>query len=164
MKKNLIKLFQLLFVVLILLFLFNCQESASKQGDDDPIPDLVGEWLSSFNELFVINEDDPTPMFYSQFGGVTSYAGTIVEHDNYSGSNGYITIQYTENSFDPAVINKFYRIHWKALAVGICKISGAFRADLAGSAQYSADTLADAKNNFTVEAGAFSAYSDCIKQ
>ena len=166
MKKNLFELFYLLFVVLILFFLFNCREPSTESSgsENDPTPSLVGEWLSDYNELFIIADDETPPMFYSQYAGTTSYAGEIIEHDNYSGKSGYISIQYTENSTDPSVVGKFYRIHWEALTLSACKISGAYRADLAGSAQYSADTLEDAKNNFTVENGAFLGGSDCNKQ
>ena len=184
MKKNLIKLFQLLSVLLILLFLFNCQEPSSESSggsgnDDNQTSSLVGQWLSSYDELFIVASNETPPMFYSQYAGSTSYAGEIIEHDDYSGTSGYITILYTENAYYPEVVGKYYRIYWKNLTLDSCNISGAYLYDSSLPpeasdpsnpdypdyiAQFSADTLDDAKNKFIVENGAFLGGSDCNKQ
>ncbi|MDR3237280.1 MAG: hypothetical protein LBT84_02120 [Spirochaetia bacterium] len=148
-------------VLLLSLFIgtqafFGCDISEGNNSSKQiPMPEaLKGSYLSTYSEEFIITGTE----FTSAYGGAVGYKGNIVNvRDDGGDTAGYITIRYTENTWNTPAIGNFYVIHYKNLTNN--------SVDLAGSSDGDGKITQDeAEDEYTVTNGYFSSYSVCAKQ
>lgn len=75
-----------------------------------------------------------------------------------SDASGIIYGRYTENTYSPSVVGKYYAVSFKDLTDTSISISGAFK-----GGKMAADTLIEAITEFTINNGYYSLYSSCKK-
>lgn len=75
-----------------------------------------------------------------------------------SDASGIIYGRYTENTYSPSVVGKYYAVSFKDLTDTSISICGAYK-----DGKMSADTLVEAINEFTINNGYYSFYSSCKK-
>ena len=76
-----------------------------------------------------------------------------------SDASGIIYGRYTENTYSPSVVGKYYAVSFKDLTYSSVSISGAYKKD----GKIAADSLVEAINEFTINNGYYSFYSSCKK-
>lgn len=75
-----------------------------------------------------------------------------------SDASGIIYGRYTENTYSPSVVGKYYAVSFKDLTDTSISISGAFK-----GGKMAADSLVEAITEFTINNGYYSFYSSCKK-
>ena len=127
---------------------------------------LTGEWESEYGEIYTISAGEfSSGMDWGE--GWSGYKGTIVNHrGNANGTAGYITIKYTECTWDVGAENKYYVIYYKGLTETAVTIAGAgsftfIDPDFGLSGGRASKDEAEA--TYTVSAGYFAMGSDLIK-
>lgn len=75
-----------------------------------------------------------------------------------SDASGIIYGKYTENTYSPSVVGKYYAVSFKDLTDTSISISGAFK-----GGKMAADSLVEAITEFTINNGYYSFYSSCKK-
>lgn len=75
-----------------------------------------------------------------------------------SDASGIIYGKYTENTYSPSVVGKYYAVSFKDLTDTSISISGAYK-----DGKMSADTLVEAISEFTINNGYYGNYSSCKK-
>lgn len=75
-----------------------------------------------------------------------------------SDASGIIYGRYTENTYNPSVVGKYYAVSFKDLTDTSISISGAYK-----DGKMSADTLVEAITEFTINNGYYGTYSSCKK-
>ena len=117
---------------------------------------LVGNWTSTYNELFAITNVDLT----NSYDGSTVYAGNNLVIVPISNTAGTIFIKYTSNTYSPSVVGKWYAVSYKNLTSSSVSLAGAYKA----SGSSGTPTLEEAISEFTIANGYFGTYSECVKQ
>ena len=75
-----------------------------------------------------------------------------------SDASGIIYGRYTENTYNPSVVGKYYAVSFKDLTDTSISICGAYK-----DGKMSADTLVEAITEFTINNGYYGNYSSCKK-
>ena len=75
-----------------------------------------------------------------------------------SDASGIIYGRYTENTYSPSVVGKYYAVSFKDLTDTSISICGAYK-----DGKMSADTLVEAITEFTINNGYYGTYSSCKK-
>lgn len=75
-----------------------------------------------------------------------------------SDASGIIYGKYTENTYSPSVVGKYYAVSFKDLTDTSISISGAYK-----DGKMAADSLVEAINEFTINNGYYGTYSSCKK-
>lgn len=75
-----------------------------------------------------------------------------------SDASGIIYGKYTENTYSPSVVGKYYAVSFKDLTYSSVSISGAYK-----NGKMAADSLVEAITEFTINNGYYSLYSSCKK-
>ncbi|MDR1287629.1 MAG: hypothetical protein LBK08_08485 [Treponema sp.] len=130
-------------------------DSGTNPFETTPVPmpiALTGTWVSTFNEEFTIN----AATFTNSWGGSVIYSGSVIDVRLDAFGGGYITIRYTENTYAPDAVGKYYVIHWKNLTGSSIDISASSDGD--GKA-----ALWEAEYEYVIWNGYFSIYSSCTK-
>lgn len=133
---------------LLLVFLFIAIISCNK----NPYNRLLGTWENkqpNFTETYIydgINFD------------AGSYKMKVKSIIWSSDASGIIYGRYTENTYNPSVVGKYYAVSFKDLTDTSILISGAYK-----DGKMSADTLIEAITEFTINNGYYSLYSSCKK-
>jgi quinol monooxygenase YgiN len=136
-------------------------------SDTHTIPDnLIGEWESEYGELYTISASEFSSGMEWE-GEWSGYKGTIVNHrGNAAGTAGYITIQYTECTWDDNAEDLYYVIYYKDLTATTVTIAGAGSfvfTDPDFGASGGRATKEKAEATYTVSAGYFEMGSDLEK-
>ena len=76
-----------------------------------------------------------------------------------SDASGIIYGRYTENTYSPSVVGKYYAVSFKDLTDTSISISGAYKKD----GKIAADSLVEAITEFTINNGYYGTYSSCKK-
>ncbi len=76
-----------------------------------------------------------------------------------SDASGIIYGRYTENTYSPSVVGKYYAVSFKDLTDTSISISGAYKKD----GKIATDSLVEAITEFTINNGYYSFYSSCKK-
>ena len=154
--------FLAVFITVVSLCAFGCKT----QPEEVFISDLYGKWTSSYDEVYEISKD-----YFKTYGTLgNGYEGDSIiiipnENDNASGT---IFLKYTvsknpdpDKSYSNTApdVGKWYAVSYKNLTKNSVSLSGAYKSD----GKTSTETLEEAKEEFTVENGYFSYYSECIK-
>lgn len=116
---------------------------------------LIGEWISSYNEIFKISESELS-YFYEEN---EFYAGNNLKIIKLTEESGYIYIQYTR-AMKNSNIGKWYAHSYKNLTQDSVQISMAYKE----GGKTSCETLEEAVKEFTIENGYFAGCSDCVKK
>ena len=95
------------------------------------------------------------------FTSADAYSITVEEISWTSDTEGFIYGKYTENTYTPSNVGKYYAVSFKDLTDTTISICGAYDSATQSS---SADSLDDAKTKFTIANDSFSQYSSCNKQ
>ncbi len=133
---------------LLLVFLFIAIISCNK----NPYNRLLGTWENkqpNFTETYIydgINFD------------AGSYKMKVKSIIWSSDASGIIYGRYTENTYSPSVVGKYYAVSFKDLTDTSISISGAFK-----GGKMAADSLVEAITEFTINNGYYSFYSSCKK-
>jgi hypothetical protein len=125
---------------------------------------LTGEWESEYGEIYTISTGEfSSGMDWGE--GWSGYKGTIVNHrGNAEGTAGYITIQYTECTWDEDAEDKYYVVYYKYLTDTTVTISGAgLLADPDFGTSGGRASKDEAEATYTVSAGYFAMGSACSK-
>ena len=136
---------------LLLVFLFIAIISCNKNPYNDNSR-LLGTWENkqpNFTETYIydgINFD------------AGSYKMKVKSIIWSSDASGIIYGKYTENTYSPSVVGKYYAVSFKDLTDTSISISGAYK-----DGKMSADTLVEAITEFTINNGYYSLYSSCKK-
>lgn len=136
---------------LLLVFLFIAIISCNKNPYNDNSR-LLGTWENkqpNFTETYIydgINFD------------AGSYKMKVKSIIWSSDASGIIYGRYTENTYSPSVVGKYYAVSFKDLTDTSISISGAYK-----DGKMSADTLVEAITEFTINNGYYSFYSSCKK-
>lgn len=75
-----------------------------------------------------------------------------------SDASGIIYGRYTENTYSPSVVGKYYAVSFKDLTYSSVSICGAYK-----DGKMAADSLVEAITEFTINNGYYSFYSSCKK-
>lgn len=75
-----------------------------------------------------------------------------------SDASGIIYGRYTENTYSPSVVGKYYAVSFKDLTDTSISISGAYK-----DGKMATDSLVEAITEFTINNGYYSFYSSCKK-
>lgn len=136
---------------LLLVFLFIAIISCNKNPYNDNSR-LLGTWENkqqTYTETYIydgINFD------------AGSYKMKVKSIIWSSDASGIIYGRYTENTYNPSVVGKYYAVSFKDLTDTSISISGAYK-----DGKMSADTLVEAITEFTINNGYYSLYSSCKK-
>ena len=76
-----------------------------------------------------------------------------------SDASGIIYGRYTENTYNPSVVGKYYAVSFKDLTYSSVSISGAYKKD----GKIATDSLVEAITEFTINNGYYGTYSSCKK-
>ena len=117
---------------------------------------LVGNWTSTYNELFAITNVDLT----NSYAGSPAYAGNDIRVVKISDTAGTIFIKYTSNTYNTAVVGKWYAVSYKNLTSSSVSLAGAYKA----SGSSGTSTFEEAVAEFTIANGYFDIYSECVKK
>ena len=134
---------------LLLVFLFIAIISCNK----NPYNRLLGTWENkqqTYTETYIydgINFD------------AGSYKMKVKSIIWSSDASGIIYGRYTENTYSPSVVGKYYAVSFKDLTYSSVSISGAYKKD----GKIAADSLVEAINEFTINNGYYGNYSSCKK-
>ena len=134
---------------LLLVFLFIAIISCNK----NPYNRLLGTWENkqpNFTETYIY--DGIT------FTSINTYKMEVERIIWNSDASGIIYGKYTENTYSPSVVGKYYAVSFKDLTDTSISISGAYK-----DGKMSADTLVEAITEFTINNGYYSLYSSCKK-
>lgn len=148
LQKNIIKSLSLILFVLIVAI------SCDKRPTAPSLP--VGTWISTYNETYIY--DGKT--FTSAYDGKNSYVITVERIIYSSDTAGIIYGKYTENSYTPSLVGKYYAVSFKDLTDSGISISGAYKE----SGKTGTDTLIEAISEFTEDNGYFGIYSACERK
>lgn len=136
---------------LLLVFLFIAIISCNKNPYNDNSR-LLGTWENkqpNFTETYIydgINFD------------AGSYKMKVKSIIWSSDASGIIYGRYTENTYSPSVVGKYYAVSFKDLTDTSISISGALK-----GGKMAADSLVEAITEFTINNGYYSFYSSCKK-
>ena len=148
LQKNIIKSLSL--IVFVLIVAISCDKRPTAPNL------LVGTWTSTYNEDFIY--DGIT--FTSAYDGKNSYVVKVERVIYSSDTAGIIYGKYTENSYTPSVVGKYYAVSFKDLTDSEVSISGAYKSDR----KTGTDTLWQAIKEFTIDNGYFGTYSACKRK
>ena len=76
-----------------------------------------------------------------------------------SDASGIIYGKYTENTYSPSVVGKYYAVSFKDLTYSSVSISGAYKE----KGKIATDSLVEAITEFTINNGYYGTYSSCKK-
>ncbi len=76
-----------------------------------------------------------------------------------SDASGIIYGRYTENTYNPSVVGKYYAVSFKDLTYSSVSISGAYKE----KGKIATDSLVEAITEFTINNGYYGTYSSCKK-
>ena len=136
---------------LLLVFLFIAIISCNKNPYNDNSR-LLGTWENkqqTYTETYIydgINFD------------AGSYKMKVKSIIWSSDASGIIYGRYTENTYSPSVVGKYYAVSFKDLTDTSISISGAFK-----GGKMAADSLVEAITEFTINNGYYGNYSSCKK-
>lgn len=137
---------------LLLVFLFIAIISCNKNPYNDNSR-LLGTWENkqqTYTETYIydgINFD------------AGSYKMKVKSIIWSSDASGIIYGRYTENTYNPSVVGKYYAVSFKDLTDTSISISGAYKKD----GKIATDSLVEAITEFTINNGYYSFYSSCKK-
>lgn len=136
---------------LLLVFLFIAIISCNKNPYNDNSR-LLGTWENkqqTYTETYIydgINFD------------AGSYKMKVKSIIWSSDASGIIYGRYTENTYSPSVVGKYYAVSFKDLTDTSISICGAYK-----GGKMAADSLVEAITEFTINNGYYSLYSSCKK-
>ena len=133
---------------LLLVFLFIAIISCNK----NPYNRLLGTWENPTYKDETYIYDGIT---FTSRGSYKMKVKSIIWS---SDASGIIYGRYTENTYSPSVVGKYYAVSFKDLTDTSISISGAYK-----DGKMSADTLIEAITEFTINNGYYSFYSSCKK-
>lgn len=133
---------------LLLVFLFIAIISCNK----NPYNRLLGTWENPkySGETYIYDG-----ITFTSSGSYKMKVKSIIWS---SDASGIIYGRYTENTYSPSVVGKYYAVSFKDLTDTSILISGAYK-----DGKMSADTLVEAITEFTINNGYYSFYSSCKK-
>lgn len=134
---------------LLLVFLFIAIISCNK----NPYNRLLGTWENkqpTYTETYIY--DGIT------FTSINTYKMEVERIIWNSDASGIIYGKYTENTYSPSVVGKYYAVSFKDLTDTSISISGAYK-----DGKMAADSLVEAITEFTINNGYYSLYSSCKK-
>lgn len=140
---------------LLVVFLFIAIISCNKNPYNDNSR-LLGTWENkqttnpAFPEIY--NYDGIT------FTSINTYKMEVERIIWNSDASGIIYGKYTENTYSPSVVGKYYAVSFKDLTYSSISISGAYK-----DGKMAADTLVEAITEFTINNGYYGNYSSCKK-
>lgn len=133
---------------LLLVFLFIAIISCNK----NPYNRLLGTWENPTYKGETYIYDGIT---FTSSGSYKMKVKSIIWS---SDASGIIYGRYTENTYSPSVVGKYYAVSFKDLTDTSISISGAFK-----GGKMAADSLVEAITEFTINNGYYSLYSSCKK-
>lgn len=134
---------------LLLVFLFIAIISCNK----NPYNRLLGTWENkqpNFTETYIYDG-----ITFTSSGSYKMKVKSIIWS---SDASGIIYGRYTENTYSPSVVGKYYAVSFKDLTDTSISISGAFK-----GGKMAADSLVEAITEFTINNGYYGTYSSCKK-
>ena len=133
---------------LLLVFLFIAIISCNK----NPYNRLLGTWENPkySGETYIYDG-----ITFTSSGSYKMKVKSIIWS---SDASGIIYGRYTENTYSPSVVGKYYAVSFKDLTDTSISISGAFN-----GGKMAADSLVEAITEFTINNGYYSFYSSCKK-
>ena len=134
---------------LLVVFLFIAIISCNK----NPYNRLLGTWENkqpTYTETYIYDG-----ITFTSSGSYKMKVKSIIWS---SDASGIIYGRYTENTYSPSVVGKYYAVSFKDLTDTSISISGAFK-----GGKMAADTLVEAITEFTINNGYYSLYSSCKK-
>lgn len=134
---------------LLLVFLFIAIISCNK----NPYNRLLGTWENkqpTYTETYIYDG-----ITFTSSGSYKMKVKSIIWS---SDASGIIYGKYTENTYSPSVVGKYYAVSFKDLTDTSISISGAYK-----DGKMSADTLVEAITEFTINNGYYGTYSSCKK-
>ncbi len=137
---------------LLLVFLFIAIISCNKNPYNDNSR-LLGTWENkqpNFTETYIYDG-----ITFTSSGSYKMKVKSIIWS---SDASGIIYGRYTENTYNPSVVGKYYAVSFKDLTYTSISISGAYK-----DRKMAADTLVEAITEFTINNGYYSTYSSCKK-
>ena len=136
-----------LLVVFLFIAIISCNKNPYNNNSR-----LLGTWENkqpNFTETYI-------------YDGITFDAGSYkmkVKSIIWSSdASGIIYGKYTENTYSPSVVGKYYAVSFKDLTYSSVSISGAYK-----NGKMAADSLVEAITEFTINNGYYSTYSSCKK-
>ena len=134
---------------LLLVFLFIAIISCNK----NPYNRLLGTWENkqpTYTETYIYDG-----ITFTSSGSYKMKVRSIIWS---SDASGIIYGRYTENTYSPSVVGKYYAVSFKDLTDTSISISGAYK-----DGKMAADSLVEAISEFTINNGYYSLYSSCKK-
>ena len=150
LQKNIIKSLSLILFVLIVAISCDKRPTAPNL--------LVGTWENPTCAGEIYTYDGIT--FTSAYDGKNSYVVNVERIIYSSDTAGIIYGKYTENSYIPSLVGKYYAVSFKDLTDSGVSISGAYKK----SGKTGTDTLIEAISEFTEDNGYFGIYSACERK
>lgn len=133
---------------LLLVFLFIAIISCNK----NPYNRLLGTWENPTYKGETYIYDGIT---FTSSGSYKMKVKSIIWS---SDASGIIYGKYTENTYSPSVVGKYYAVSFKDLTYSSVSICGAYK-----NGKMAADSLVEAITEFTINNGYYSFYSSCKK-
>ena len=138
---------------LLLVFLFIAIISCNKNPYNDNSR-LLGTWENkqpNFTETYIYDG-----ITFTSSGSYKMKVKSIIWS---SDASGIIYGRYTENTYNPSVVGKYYAVSFKDLTYTSISISGAYKE----KGKIATDSLVEAINEFTINNGYYGNYSSCKK-
>ena len=138
---------------LLLVFLFIAIISCNKNPYNDNSR-LLGTWENKqpkYTETYIYDG-----ITFTSSGSYKMKVKSIIWS---SDASGIIYGKYTENTYSPSVVGKYYAVSFKDLTDTSISISGAYKKD----GKIATDSLVEAITEFTINNGYYDTYSSCKK-
>ena len=138
---------------LLLVFLFIAIISCNKNPYNDNSR-LLGTWENkqpTYTETYIYDG-----ITFTSSGSYKMKVKSIIWS---SDASGIIYGKYTENTYSPSVVGKYYAVSFKDLTDTSILISGAYKE----KGKIATDSLVEAITEFTINNGYYSFYSSCKK-
>jgi len=151
------KIFCFLSVLTVLFVFIGCPLAEEELIEDKPV--FSGYWKSNFGDGFEISGSN-----YYQYDNSDkdlSFSGTIVNHSDYIGSSGFITVQITNAGSWGMTAGYYYVVRWKDYHVNAVRQSCAYKS---GGYNTGMNIRIDAENEYTEANGYYVFFGDYLKQ
>lgn len=138
---------------LLVVFLFIAIISCNKNPYNDNSR-LLGTWENkqpNFTETYIYDG-----ITFTSSGSYKMKVKSIIWS---SDASGIIYGRYTENTYSPSVVGKYYAVSFKDLTDTSISISGAYKE----KGKIATDSLVEAITEFTINNGYYGTYSSCKK-
>ena len=162
MNRNISRYFVIAALAFVVLF-----SSCDLGNSSDYTDGLAGKWIASYGDGFEVTGNPFSGFYYTQYDDAdlgVSFAGTIIGKPDITTEEGYLYILITDGGSWGKTVDAYYAIHWENLSETGVSQGSASLVDFLDPKNSGMETLAKAKEEYTVANGYFGYHGEYAKQ